>query len=145
MDPRPRFAAGDDDGEATIEFITVAILLFIPVFYLIATVATLQGATFATQAAATTASRLAVLEKTDRGIVEDAVALSLRDFGLDKASRNVNLRCEPDCATPGAAIEVSVTTRVPLPLLPDSFSRVVPLHIPVTATHRGYLERWAVP
>lgn len=135
----------DDSGEATLEFISVAVLLLIPIFYLIVTLAAVQGAAFATQAAATAASRLVVLESGNKNLAEDAVSLSLRDFGLANAHRKVTIDCDPNCGQGGAKVVVSVTASVPLPLLPDVFGSVVPLSIPVTSVQHGYIEKWAVP
>ena len=52
-----RRAAASDDGSASLEFITVGVLLLVPLVYLVLVVSSLQAASLAVEGAAQQASR----------------------------------------------------------------------------------------
>ncbi|MFC3689284.1 pilus assembly protein [Aquipuribacter hungaricus] len=129
-----------DEGSAVVEFVTVGVLMLVPVVYLVVAVAGVQAAAFATESAAREAARI-VVTTTDEGLSEDrvvaAVGWALRDQGIDAdPARAATVVCAArPCLTPGADVAVTVRVEVPLPALPAGVSRVVPLVVPVSATH----------
>lgn len=120
-----------DAGAAVVEFVFLALLLMIPVVYLVVSLARVQEATFAAQAVARDAGRAMVVGGLDAlsdgaslGAAEregrdhaDAVArLTLADFRIEDAQ--VSLTCDAGaCLEPGSEVLVDVTVRVSLPVI----------------------------
>jgi len=121
-----------DDGNATVEFVTVAVVLMVPLVYVLLTVFTLQRAAFAVSAAAREAGRAYVTTGADAA--QDAADLALADQlpGTPRADLT-----ETGDVAPGARITVAVTYRVSLPLA----GRLAT--IPVTATYVATVDRYA--
>lgn len=137
--------AGPGDGErgsASLEFLTVGMLLLVPLVYLVLALAAIQGGALAVEGAARQAARVAV-QAGDRAsaeaAVERAVRVALADYGLDAGETSVTLDCQAaDCEAPGSRIRVSVRANVGLPLVPEvlSLDRIgtVPLEASATQT-----------
>ena len=138
-DRRVRLPAGDA-GSAVVEFVTVGVLMLVPVVYLVVAVAGVQAAAFATESAAREAARI-VVTTPDTDASEDrvvaAVGWALRDQGIEAdPARAVTVLCDAQpCLTPGADVTVTVSVDVPLPAVPAGVSDAVPLVVPVSATH----------
>ncbi|HSJ20609.1 MAG TPA: hypothetical protein VK964_08555 [Nocardioidaceae bacterium] len=111
-------------GSGVVEFTWLAILLMVPLLYIVLTVFEVQRAAFATSTAARAAGRAftqAPGEVAAHGHAARAVALALRDQDLEVDRRALAVRCTPDpanCLAPGSVVSVSVAYPVPLPLLP---------------------------
>jgi Flp pilus assembly protein TadG len=119
----------EDGGSAIVEFIFVAVVVMVPLVYLIAAVATVQRNTLAvTQAARDAGRAFATSDSTGqaRERVDAAVRLALADQGLpdDAVVRFVasGAKCGGPAVTPqlapGAEFTVCVTRRVQLPAVP---------------------------
>jgi Flp pilus assembly protein TadG len=118
----PRPCTGAEEGSAVVEFVFLAVLLMIPVVYLIITLGQLQGGAYAVVGAADQAAKVYVAG-TDPGAAqsaaEEAVMLAMADHGFNSEDAHLALECSPaDCLTPGATVTATVTLRVPLPLVP---------------------------
>jgi Flp pilus assembly protein TadG len=117
--------SSDDDGSASLEFITAGVLLLVPLVYLVLAVASIQGAALAVEGAARQAARVYVQspsadEARDRAA--RAVEFALADYGLSGAQADVRVTCAPDptvCLTRDGRVSVSVQLAAPLPLVPD--------------------------
>jgi Flp pilus assembly protein TadG len=120
---------GDDGGSAIVEFVFVAVVVMVPLVYLIAAVATVQRTTLAVTQAARDAGRAFATSNSDaeaRLRVDAAVRLALADQGLpdDAVVRFVasGASCGDPAITPrlapGAEFTVCVTRRVQLPAVP---------------------------
>lgn len=139
-----------DGGSAVVEFVTVGVLMLVPVVYLVVAVAGVQAAAFATESAAREAARI-VVTTPDEGLSEDrvvaAVGWALRDQGIDAdPARAATVVCAArPCLTPGADVAVTVRVEVPLPALPPGVSQVVPLVVPVSATHTQVVGEFEGP
>jgi Flp pilus assembly protein TadG len=121
--------AHDDGGSAIIEFVFVAVIVMVPLVYLIAAVATVQRNTLAVTQAARDAGRAFATSDDPaqaRFRVQAAIRLALDDQGLPD---DVTVRFVPsdaDCDAPpvvprlrpGAEFTVCVTRRVALPGVP---------------------------
>jgi Flp pilus assembly protein TadG len=123
-----------DEGSAAVEFLVGAVLLLVPLVYLVLTLGALQAAAFATEGAARGAALIVVRSPdatTLQGRVDAAVAVALADFGVDRRGATVEVTCRPGPACgPAGEVTVSVRVPVPLPLLPDG----LPLSLPVEGT-----------
>lgn len=107
-------------GSAIVEFVFLAVLLMVPVAYLILTVGALQGGAYAVVGAADQAAKVFVLQSDDgagRLAAEAAVSLAVADMGFDPADARLTITCDGGCLTPGTMVRARVTLRVDLPLV----------------------------
>jgi Flp pilus assembly protein TadG len=120
---------GDESGSAIVEFVFLAVVVMVPLVYLIAAVATVQRNTLAVTQAARDAGRAFATSESDaeaRQRVDAAVRLAFADQGLpdDASTRFVASggKCTDPPITPrlrpGAEFTVCVTRRVRLPAVP---------------------------
>jgi Flp pilus assembly protein TadG len=118
-----------DGGSAIIEFVFVAVIVMVPLVYLIAAVATVQRSELAVTQAARDAGRAFATSENASGAqrrVSAAVRLALTDQGLpgDASIRFVasGAACDAPSITPhltaGAEFTVCVSRRVELPAVP---------------------------
>lgn len=129
----------DQRGTALVEFTWLAILLLLPLLYIVVCVFEVQRAAFAVTAGSRAAARAYTLAPHE-GVAGEraraALEVALADHDVDDA--DLEVRCEPDprnCLAPGSTVEVVVATSVRLPLVPDALGGGAP-SIAVDATHR---------
>lgn len=108
------------------EFCWLALLLLVPLVYIVLAVFDAQRAGFATAEAARVAGRAFLTapdQDTGRLRAELAVRLAFADQGVDYAPHvRVTCRPEPDaCLSPGSVVTIRVWGTVPLPLMPAVF------------------------
>ncbi|MDQ1713851.1 MAG: hypothetical protein QOE45_3301 [Frankiaceae bacterium] len=128
---------GDDEGSAIVEFVTIAVLLMVPLVYVLLTVFAVQRAAFAVSAAAREAGRAYVT--SDTGATADERAQTAADLALDDqlpGAPHADLTVDANGLTPGEAVVVTVTYRVRLPLSGGLAT------LPVTATHVATVDRY---
>jgi Flp pilus assembly protein TadG len=139
---RPR----GEDGTAIVEFVFLAVLLMVPLFYLVMTLARVQAGTYAASSAAREAGRAYVTatEQDSAGTRAQAAArIAFEDQGFGPADSRLEMACDgTPCLRPQGRIEMSTTVTVPLPLIPSFARRVVPLEVPVTASHVAVVDRF---
>jgi Flp pilus assembly protein TadG len=117
---RPR----DERGSGVVEFTWLAILLLVPLLYIVLTVFEVQRAAFGVSTAARSAGRAfsqAPDEASAHARANAATAVALRDQGLSATAGEVAITCRPrpsNCLAPGSVVVVDVSHAVPLPLLP---------------------------
>ena len=131
-----------DDGNALVEFTYLAVLLMIPLVYVLTTVFLVQRAAFAVTEAARQAGRAYVQAETPEqgyAVASAAVQLAMGDQGLEPAGPP--MVDAADGLAPGATVRVTVTHEVTLPLIGGLFGEVQP-HIPVRATHVQVVDRF---
>lgn len=132
-----------DDGNALVEFSYLAVLLMVPLVYVLLTVFQVQRAAFGVTEAARQAGRAyATAETADEGRARARVAadLALQDQGLVLCASCLG---PPSGAlVPGGSVTVRVEHRVVLPLLGAVFAGAVPPSIPVRATHVEVVDRF---
>lgn len=130
---RPR----GDDGNAILEFVTIAVVLMVPLVYVMLTVFTLQRAAFAASAAAREAGRAYVTAPSSGTALERAqTAADLALSDQIPGSPHADLDVDTETLTPGESITVTVTYRVRLPLSGGLAT------IPVTAKHVATVDRY---
>lgn len=140
---------GRDGGSAVVEFVTLGVLLLIPVVYLVLVLGRLQAAAFTAEGAAREASRVfaaAPDDETGARHAQAAVRLALNDQGFDDvdASRAAVVECgRTPCVQPESVIRVTVTVDVVLPGVPAFVDAVVPAHVPVRADAVAVVDRFA--
>ncbi|GAA1853606.1 pilus assembly protein [Myceligenerans crystallogenes] len=124
----------------------LAILLLVPLVYLVAVVGRVQAGTFAAGTAAREAVRAVVTaDSAAQGAAraDAAVGLALRDQGLPRAAATLDLECEHQpCLTPGGDIAAVVQVAVPLPFVPGPIGTGAPPSIRVEAAHAGTVDRF---
>lgn len=154
---RPRWAraggagqqpsGGRDDGNAQIEFLGVALLLLVPLAYLVLVVGRVEAASFAVEGAARESARVAAAADTpEEGAqrAETVTRFALRDQGFDDdPSSALRLSCSSTpCLVPGSTVTARVEVDVDLPFVPSFVRSVVPLEIPVTAERVAAVDEY---
>lgn len=132
----------DDEGNALAEFVFLAVLLMVPLLYVLMTVFQVQAAAFgATEAARQAGRAFALSDSVEAGRLgaASAAALAMQDQGV-RDSGPPEITCAQDCLTPGSAATAAVRYRVPLRFLGTLFSRSAAPAIPVTAVHTQIVD-----
>jgi len=145
---RPWTEHGADDGSASIELLTVGLLLLVPLVYLVIALAAVQGAALGVESAARQASRVFVQSRDEaaaEAAARDAVDVTLADYGVDSGTARVRIACEPDpdrCLTRRGFVTVRIEATVALPLVPPALAAHLPLSVPVEATATEQVSRF---
>jgi hypothetical protein len=143
-----RLRSGDRDaGNAIVEFVYLAVLLMVPLVYVLLTVFTVQSGAFAVSSAAREAGRVFA---TSRDIDEAdgrslmAARLVMADSGLSLSPDQLRISCAPSpCRLePGSRVYVVVSYRVPLPLVPRFLLDRAPASVRVTSRHLEVVDRF---
>jgi hypothetical protein len=135
---RPR--AGES-GSALVEFTWLALLLMIPLVYLVITLVTVQRSAYGAIEAARAAGRSYILAPdidTAGKRAYAAARLSMQDQGVTIEPSDVEIRCHPtpqSCLQPGSSVEVRIELDVKLPLVPTIYGRA-PASVSVETTHQ---------
>ena len=128
---RVRQRLRDDAGNATVEFVFVAVIVMVPLVYLVVAVAVGQRSSLAvTQAAREAGRAFATADSVAQGQAraEVAVRLALSDQGIDAADARVTTvapgsSCDGPAVAPtlapGSEFAVCVARRVDLPAVPS--------------------------
>ena len=127
----------DDAGSVVIEVVWLAVLLLVPLVYVVLAVFEVQRGAFAATAAARAAGRAYVLAPSPAEAEARAQAASrvaLADQGIEGRRSTTTLVCRPACLAPGSVVHVRVRHQVPLPLLPRALGGQAP-SIRVEAEH----------
>jgi Flp pilus assembly protein TadG len=140
-----RDLAGEDSGNAIVEFVYLAVLLMVPLVYLLLTIFRVQGAAYALSSATREAGRVYVLSD-DSDVAgaraQTAASIVMADSGLRLRSRDLRITCSADpCLTPGATVNVSIGYDVALPFLPALFDSA-PARVHVDGRHLEVVDRF---
>jgi len=145
---RLRGLARDDSGSASLEFITVGVLLLVPTVYLVLALSALESASFGVEGAARQAARVFVQSESEGAAAASAataVQVTLADYGLDADNAQVSITCRPNpanCLTRRGYVTVTITTTVPLPLMPPVLQLHLPAGIPVQSVATEQVSRF---
>ena len=126
-------------GSALVEFQLLAVLLLVPLVYVMLAALDVQRTVFGATQAAREAGRVMAVSSSESA-ARYAAAVALRDQGVDPSGVDVRFVCHEGCTTPGGRIRVEVSTAVGLPFLPDVLSGVAA--VPVRATHVAPIDRY---
>ena len=119
----------DDAGSALVEFSWLAIILIVPLVWVVISVFEVQQGAFATSAAARAAGRayaLAPDDATGEERARAAVRQVLADQGTPGQQARVRVRCDApgnSCHVGTSVITVTVDSGVDLPFFPAIFGR----------------------
>lgn len=136
-----------DTGSASLEFITVGLILLLPLVYLVLAMATIQGAALAVEAAARQAVRVYVLAPSEAAAAqraERAISFALADAGIERAP-TVSVQCRPRpgaCLSRLGVVTITVQVSVALPLVPSVLDLDVPLSVPLEASATQQVSRF---
>jgi hypothetical protein len=138
----------DDTGSAVVEFVTLGMLLLLPLVYLVLTLGRVQAAAFATDSAARAGVRAfttAPDEATGRARALAAVRWALRDQGFEAdpaAATQVSCGSSP-CLTPQGRVGIQVSVDVVLPGVPAVVDRVARTHVTIRSRRVGTVDAFA--
>jgi hypothetical protein len=139
----------DEEGSASVEFITVGLLLLVPIVYLVLALSSIQSASFAVEGAARQASRVFVQSDTVGGgeaAAARAIAVTLADYGLDAGDAEISISCRPDpddCLTRRGFVTVSISILTPLPLFPAVLGTDIPVGVMIDSVSTEQVSRFA--
>lgn len=113
-----------EDGAAMVEFTFLAVLLLVPLAYVVVAAFTVQKAAFAVTAATREAGRAYVTadgDSTADARARAAADLAMRDQGLVLPDGALRITCGGgECLAPGTAVTVDLEYAVSLPLVPHA-------------------------
>ena len=144
MTPSGRLAR-DEKGSAVVEFVVLGVLMLIPLVYLVMMLARVQAGSYAVSPAAREAGRAYVTAGAGddaTGRAQAAARIAFMDHAFEESGRLV-IGCDGSpCLRPDGRVETTATVRVPLPLVPSFVRDVVPLSVPVSASHLSTVDRF---
>lgn len=141
-----RLGRHDERGSAVVEFVTLGVLMLVPLVYLVMTMARLQAGAYAASAASREAARTFVTARSQesaepRALAAAAIAFADQGFGGGQGVLRMECDATP-CLRPEGRIEMVATVTVPLPFVPAFARDLVPLEVPVSATHVAVVDRF---
>ena len=134
------FGRRDERGSAVVEFSWLAILLMVPLVYVMLAVFDVQRASYGATAATRAAGRAFIIvpeglsEDDARARAFDAARLAMKDQGMELSPDQLRITCDPACLEPGSTVTVTLDTEVRLPLIPDALGGDPPA-IHISASH----------
>ncbi|MCW2818820.1 MAG: hypothetical protein JWR42_1607 [Marmoricola sp.] len=138
---RPGRSARTQDGSALVEFVWLAILLLVPMLYIVLAAFEVQRSAYAASAAARSAGRAFVTapdQASGYARARAAVRLAYADQRIDRAP-SVTITCRPRpgaCLTPGSVVVARIESSVALPLMPAALGDDTP-RIAVDSEHQA--------
>jgi Flp pilus assembly protein TadG len=134
------FRRREERGSAVVEFSWLAILLMVPLVYVMLAVFDVQRASYGATAATRAAGRAFIIvpaglsEDDARARAFDAARLAMKDQGMELSPDQLRITCDPACLEPGSTVTVTLDTEVRLPLIPDALGGEPPA-IHLSASH----------
>lgn len=142
-----RFAS--ERGSASLEFVTVGLVMLVPLVYLVLTMSAIQAGALAAEGAARQAARVFVQAETleqANAAASNAVQFALDNHGVDAADAAVTITCAPDpadCLARKSFITVQVAIAIDLPLAPPVLTGNFPLQVPLDAAATQQVSQFA--
>ncbi|KQW07682.1 hypothetical protein ASC66_01395 [Leifsonia sp. Root4] len=127
-----------EQGSASLEFLTVGMILLVPLVYLVLVMSALQAGALAAEGAARQAARAFVLAESDaagQSAAARALAVTLDDYGLTQDESELVVDCSAGgaCLVRGETVTVHVRISVSLPFVPDVLELQNRASVPMTA------------
>ena len=148
---RLRSLMRDEGGSASLEFITVGLLMLVPLIYLVVALGMIQGQALGVEAAARHTARAISLAHDERAATARTSAILAgvaEEYGIEPGELDVSVSCVPAasaCPAAGVTVLVSVRTRVVLPLVPSVLGLDRIASVPVAASSAQKVSRfWGV-
>lgn len=128
----------DEDGSAIVETVWLALLLLVPLTYVLLSVFAVQRSAYGVSAAGRAAGR-AFIQAPDAQTAYDrarqAALLVLEDHAIAASAGDIDVRCTGGpCLSPGSSVVVTVRASAPLPFVPDVLGGARPA-VRVDSTH----------
>jgi hypothetical protein len=137
--------SANESGRASLEFLTAAIILLLPIMFLGMSVSSIYNATLAAETAARNAARMFVDEVSLANAsarAESAVVIALANHGIDQPLSLERWCSAPSCVAPGSVVTIRVGVQAPL-IAPMFLPRsVVPPSVPVFAEATAMVSRY---
>ncbi|WP_346767666.1 TadE/TadG family type IV pilus assembly protein [Knoellia koreensis] len=134
-----------ESGTAVVEFVFLAVLLMVPLIYLVMMLGRLQAGSYAVSAASREAGRAFVTAQSEGEAApraDAAARIAFQDQGFGDLG-TLAMACDGSpCLRPEGRITMEASVSVPLPLVPSFARKVVPLEVPVSATHVAVVDRF---
>lgn len=134
-----------ESGSAVVEFVFLAVVLMVPLIYLVMMLGRLQAGAYAATAAAREAGRAFVTAPSPAAAeprARAAAGIAFADQGFGAEGRLV-LRCDgAPCLRPEGRVEAVAEVTVPLPLVPSFARDLIPLEVPLRASHTAVVDRF---
>lgn len=126
-------------GSILVEAVFLLVLLTLPVFYLVGTLARVQAGVYAVSAAAREAGRAYVTSADEasapgRAWIASNLVFNAHGFTGDEGSVQVSCATS-QCLAPGGQVSIDASVSVELPLVPDFMDGVLPTTVELTASH----------
>jgi Flp pilus assembly protein TadG len=127
-------------GSAVVEFSWLALLLLVPLIYVMLGVFDVQRASYGATAATRAAGRAFTIvpagfsEDDARSRAFEAARLAMKDQGMELSADQLKITCNPACLEPGSTVTVELDAEVPLPLIPDALGGERPA-VHISASH----------
>ena len=137
----------EDDGSASLEFLTVGLLMLVPLIYVVA-LGQIQHQALGAEAAARHVARAISLSSDAASAGSSAFEVQsavMAEYDLDASATSLSISCVPasaTCPTAGATVRVSVATRVPLPFAPPVLGLDQIASVPVEASAVQRMSRF---
>lgn len=129
---RLRSAVAGQDGSAALEFLTVGVLMLVPLVYVVLALGEIQSQALGVESAARFAARTIASGEADPDRVLQSVT---GEYGIDDFEAHVScLPARDVCPTAGSTVQVTVTAHVMLPLVPSALGLDRLAVLPVEAT-----------
>lgn len=129
-----------------VEFVFLGVLLMVPLVYVVLTLARLEAGAYAVSTAAREAGRAYVTAATQVSAASrarTAAAIAFEDQGFRAGEGRVTISCDRSpCLRPEGRVQVTSAVMVPLPLIPSFARGVVPLEVPLHASHLAVVDRF---
>jgi Flp pilus assembly protein TadG len=137
-----------DEGSALVEFVFLAVLMLVPIVYLVVALGRIQAGALAVEQGAREAGRAFVTapdEASAGARARAAAALAYGDQGFGgPAPGELTISCSArPCLTAGARVRVSGSLTVVLPGVPRFLVHAVPLEVRLRAIHVATVDRFA--
>jgi len=136
-----------ENGTAVVEFCLLAVVMLVPVVYLVLALGRIQAGAFAAQGAAREAGRAFVTaddEGSARQRADAAAAIAFADQGFkDPALVGIDVMCTASpCLAPDERVVARSRVLVVLPGVPRLLDRVIPARLELTARHVSTVDRF---
>lgn len=135
-------------GSAALEFVTVGMILLVPLVYLVLAVSAIQAGALSIEGASRQAARVYVQGRSlsdAAASAQLAVEFALADYGLKPGQATVQISCVPnptECLTRRGFVTVTVSASVALPLTPTALGGGPALAVPLSATATQQVSRF---
>jgi hypothetical protein len=123
-----------------LEFSWLALLLLVPLMYVMLGVFDVQRASYGATAATRAAGRAFIIvpaglsEDDARARAFEAARIAMADQGMELSPDQLSITCNPACLEPGSTVTVELNTEMPLPLIPDALGGERPA-VHIAASH----------